>query len=370
MSKTLAKAMDELHKKGISVAGLYRENGTISTGLTGVDRFFEGFGLPRGQITVVISQQNMGKSTFALGVAAQLHADVDQGKAKRGRILFIDTEKTYRPNYARKLGVDVDNPDRFIYADPDDGMEAIELIETLVDTGEIDLVILDSITFMVPRAMLEADVSKSLPAVQARQNSALVLRLVGRLHRTGTAMLIINHNNTSFGKTDFHGNPILDDRGGDMLKNATSVKLWLKKANKPLGLDGKPVTDLNNSAAAAVTIRIDKNKTGRQQVQIPARMIFGEGFDAIYDLYQVALELGIYTKSGAWVYLLGDKDKNEGRWNGEQKAVDELAEDAALYERVRALVFERGIASESEVRSREEARRAEDEAEKNDRFRD
>ena len=364
MSKSLTEAMERMRKKGINVGGAYRENGAISTGLTGVDRYCEGFGIPRGQITVVISQQNMGKSTFALGVAAQLHADVDAGRAARGRVLFIETEKTYRPNYARSLGVDVDNPDRFIYADPDDGMEAIELIETFVDTGEIDLVILDSITFMVPRAMLEMDPDKNLPAVQARQNSQLVLRLVGRLNRTGTAMLIVNHNNTSFGKTDFHGNPILDDRGGDMLKNATSLKLWLKKANKPLGLDGKPVTDLNDSAAVAVTIRIDKNKTGRQQVQIPARMVFGSGFDAVFDLFQVALDLGIYTKSGAWVYL-GTREKNDGRWNGEQKAVDDLREDADLYRKVREAVLGQGMASEQEVRQREQARRQE---ENNDRF--
>lgn len=359
MSDKLKAAFEKLSKKGITL-GTYIRNGAISTGLAGVDRFFEGSGIPRGQITVVLAEQNMGKSTFALGVAAALHADVVAGREKRGRVLFIDTEKTFRESYARSIGVHVDDPEMWLYADPDDGMDAIEMMEALVDSGEIDLIILDSITFMVPRALLEADPDKNLPAVQARQNSHLVLRLVGRLSRHQTALLIINHNATEFGKTDFHGNAILKDRGGDMLKNATSVKFWLKKAGKPLGVDGKPVADLNDSAAAAVNIRIDKNKTGRQQVQIPARMVYGAGFDRIYDLFQIALQLGIYSKGGSWVYLLGNKDANEGRWQGEQAAIDELSEDAGLFERVRALVRERGMASNEEVAEREAEREAEE----------
>lgn len=155
MSK-LQDVMAQLNKKHKgalvgSVAEVPRESGGISFGLTGLDRMFKTRGVPRGRITQIVAEQNAGKSTLAMGAISALHTAVDAGREKRGMVLFIDTERTFDEDYARQLGVQVDDPAKFLLMRPDDGIEAIDAIEKLIDTGELDLVVLDSITFLIPR---------------------------------------------------------------------------------------------------------------------------------------------------------------------------------------------------------------------------
>ncbi len=337
MSK-LASVLAELKKDKVAIGGLTevpRESGGISWGLVGLDRMFKTRGVPRGRITQLVAESNAGKSTMALGVIAALHADVDAGRTPRGTVVFIDTERTFEEDYARVIGIDVDNPDRFILMRPDDGVDAIDAMERLINTGEIDLVVLDSVTFMIPRAMLEADVGKQLPAVQSRQNSMMVQRLVGPLAKHNVALLVVNHLGGTM-RADHYGNPILEPRGGAMLLNATSAMLWLKKTARPVGTDGKPTKDMNDSVAVAVTIRIHKNKLGRQNYELPARMVFGSGFDSVYDLFNTAVTLGVFEQRGAGVYWGTEK------WNGENATVSALAEDGELFRWVR----EAGLAAD------------------------
>ncbi|TDE87356.1 AAA family ATPase [Deinococcus sp. S9] len=336
MSK-LQDVMAELNKKNKetfvgSITEVPRESGGISFGLTGLDRMFKTRGVPRGRITQLVAEANAGKSTLAMGVIASLHTAVDAGREKRGMVLFIDTERTFEEDYARNIGVQVDDASKFLLMRPDDGIAAIDAIEKLIDTGELDLVVLDSITFLIPRAYLEMEADKNLPAAQSRQNSMLVQRLIGRLAKTNTAMLIVNHLGSGF-KVDSYGNPILDPRGGRMLANATSALVWLKKSKRPVDEKGNPTKDLNDGVAADVTITIKKNKLGRQDYEIPARMVFGQGFDPVYDLLQTAIDTGVVQKKGAWTYF------GEQKWNGENALLQALSEDVDLYQKLREAVL-------------------------------
>jgi len=282
---------------------------------------------------MVVAQNNAGKSNLVMQVAATLATNVDKGLEKRGMTIYCDSENTYDPVYAEILGMNTD-PSRLLVMKPTDGIEWLDAIEQLIKTGEVDLVILDSLTFLTPKAMLEADPGKNLPAVQARQNSMLVLRLTGLIARYNVAMVVVNHL-TGTMKQDFHGNAILEIRGGDMVKNAMSLILWMHKAPSPVDEKGKPVkkADMNGAVGADITIDIYKNKLGRQNYRVPARFIFGSGFDVVYDLVQTAFATGVVEKKGAWC-MFGDH-----KWNGENKMIEALYEDAELREQIRAVIL-------------------------------
>ena len=337
----LASVLALLQKDGLQIGGLAdvpREHGGVSWGLAGLDQHFKTRGVPRGRITQIVGEQNCGKTNLALSVIASLHTDVDAGRVPRGTVLFVDTERTFEEEYMRTMGVAVDDPARFILMRPDDGIEAIDAMEKLIDTGEIDLVVLDSITFLIPRQMLEADVGKILPAIQARQNSMLVQRLVGKIARNNVAFVIVNHLG-SLMKQDAYGNAILEPRGGAMLQNSTSVMVWLKKTARPVGDDGKPVTnaDMNESVASLVTIVVHKNKLGAQHRNVPAQLVFGSGFDPVFDLFAVAIDRGVLAQKGAWVQY--GPDGSKGKWNGKARCLDALAEDIELFQQLRAEVL-------------------------------
>ncbi len=334
MSK-LAEALKKINSKSSVVGGYHEvphESGAISTGLIAIDRNFRDGGLPRGRWTQVYGEENAGKSTLLLGMIAKLHEDWDSGKVPRGRVLFMNCENAFDEDYARDLGVHVDDPDKFLISAPDDGMDAIDVMEQMVGTGEIDMVVLDSLTFMVPRAMLEQEVDKTKqPATFARQNSLFVRRMTGRLARTNTAMVVINHLVGTM-QQDFHGNVIKNPGGGDMIQRASSVKLRLSKKGRPLGADGKPVSsaDINESVASATTVRIEKNKRGRQYLDVDLRLEFENGFDRIFDTFETATEAGIIVANGAR-YSYADT-----KWHGQQNVLDGLKGNPELFEQVRA----------------------------------
>lgn len=333
MSK-LAEALKKINSKSSVVGGYHEvphESGAISTGMIGLDRYFRDGGIPRGRWSMAYGDANAGKSTMVLGMIAQLHADWDAGRVERGRVLFVNTENAFDDEYARAIGVQVDDPDKFLVTAPDDGMNTIDIIEQLVSTGEIDLVVLDSLTFMVPRAMLELEADKTKqPATFARQNSLFVRRLTGKLARTNTAIMVVNHLVGTMEK-DYHGNVIKNPGGGDMIQNACSVKLKLTKKARPLGPDGKPVSsaDMNESVASATTVRIEKNKRGRQYVDIDLRLDFQTGFDRIFDTFETATEAGIIVANGAR-YSYADT-----KWHGQQNVLDGLKGNPELFEQIR-----------------------------------
>jgi|GEM_PF-1787138 len=334
MSKLLeaiAKLNEEKGGAVGSVLDIPRGHGNIPTGLIELDRHIRG-GVPRGKLTQIYGENNCGKSTLVMGIAREAQA---QGL----NVAYIDPERTFDPEYARAIGIDIDTPGRFVAAAPDDGIDAIDIMEALVDTGEIGLLVLDSVTFMVPRAMLEMDPQKNLPAVQARQNSMMVRRLIGRIANTNTAFVVINHLAGTMQTSQKTGQAIKKPGGGDMLQNASSLKLLLRKKEWPIGPDGKPVTNLNLSTHSETTIRVEKNKIGRQYLDIDARLEFGHGFDRVYDavsaLGSLTDELGkeavsklpIYA-SGSWYYADGRK------WNGKEKFIADLHREPELFDAV------------------------------------
>lgn len=340
MSK-LSEVLKAARGKGVNIGGydeMTHEHGGISTGLVGIDRHLETGGFPRGRISQVLGEQNSGKSNLLLGTMATLHSDWDAGRVERGRVFFINAERGFSAEYAQKLGVQLRDPNKTIHFSPDDGIEALDYIEQVIDTGEIDLVVLDSITGMIPRGLLAMDPDKNLPAVQARQNGMLAQRLIGRLARTNTAFVYVNHMAGGF-QQDRFGNTIKKARGGDMLQNFTSFTLRTKKTARPVGEDGKPVVEANDSVATMVNIIVDKNKVGRQFQEIPARLEFFSGFDQVYDVVQEALTLGILNKaSGSWVYL-GTKESHSHKWISENAARQGVAEDAELFQQLRRAVL-------------------------------
>jgi recombination protein RecA len=331
---TLAEAMKKINAKAPVVGGFAdvdAPSGAISTGFIGIDRYLRDGGIPRGRWSSVYAPSNSGKSTLALGIIAQMHDDWDAGKIKRGRVLFVNTENTFDEEYARAIGVQVDDPDKFLITAPDDGMVCIDIMEQLVSTGEIDLVVLDSVTFMVPRAMLENEVDKTKqPATFARQNALFVRRLTGKLAKTNTAMLVVNHAVGTM-KQDFYGNPINIAGGGEMLRNAMSLILKLNKKDRPIGEDGKGVAnkDMNDAVASETTVFIEKNKRGRQFLNIDLRLDFQTGFDKVYDTFVTATEAEVITMAGAR-YSYGDH-----KWHGQNNVLEALRDNPELFNEIR-----------------------------------
>src|SRR4249920_1380813 len=268
----------------------------ISTGSISLDAALGIGGFPRGRINEIFGPESSGKTTIALQVIAE-------AQKKGGMAAFIDVEHALDPAYARKLGVDVDN---LLVSQPDYGEQALEITAALVASGTIDVLVVDSVAALVPKAELDGEMGDSHMGLQARLMSQALRKLTGIVSKSKTCLIFINQIREKIGV--MFGNPETTT-GGRALKFYSSVRIDIRRIAAIK--DGETVTGNRTK------IKIVKNKMAPPFREAEFDIIYGEGISKEGDLIDLGTERGILEKSGAWFSYKGER-MGQGRENAKQ----------------------------------------------------
>ncbi len=268
----------------------------ISTGSISLDAALGVGGIPRGRVTEIYGPEASGKTTIALHIIAE-------AQRAGGIAAFIDAEHALDPVYAQKLGV---KTDELLISQPDTGEQALEIAETLVRSGAVDIVVIDSVAALVPKAELDGEMGDPQMGLQARLMSQALRKLTGIISKSRTAMVFLNQIRQKIGM--FVGNPETTT-GGNALKFYASVRLDVRRVNQVK--DGEEVT------GSRVRAKVVKNKVAPPFRQAEFDIMYGEGISREGDLLDLAAERGLITKSGAW-YSHHDERIGQGRENAKK----------------------------------------------------
>lgn len=283
---------------------------SIPTGAPTLDKILGIGGLPRGRIVEIYGPESSGKSTIALTVITEAQ--------KMGlKCAYIDAEHALDPIYMQALGVDLD---KLIFSQPDYGEQALEIVDRLVRTGEVGVIVIDSVASLIPKAELEGEMESAQMGLQARLMAKAMRKLVSAASETKTLLLFINQLRSKIGI--MFGNPETTP-GGMALKYAASVRIDLRKKE-----------DLKDKAGDAIGIKV-KAKIIKNKMAPPLKItefdiLYGKGIDQFGCLFDLALSQGIFTQKGAWVYLDG-----ENFAQGRDNAVEKLKLDPKLIELIK-----------------------------------
>jgi recombination protein RecA len=285
----------------------------ISTGAINLDAAIGIGGIPRGRVTEIFGPESSGKTTLALHVVA--HAQKTGGAAA-----YIDAEHALDVEYAKKLGVDIEN---LLVSQPDTGEQGLEICEILVRSGAVDVVVVDSVAALVPKAEIEGDMGDSLPGLQARLMSQALRKLAGAINRSRTSVIFINQLREKIGV--MFGNPETTS-GGRALKFYASVRLDMRRI--------APVKDREVVIGNHVRVKVVKNKVAPPFRQAEFDIMFDEGISHESLLVDIAAEAGIIEKSGAW-YSYGKERIGQGRENAKLYLKDHPDMSAEVEARVK-----------------------------------
>ncbi len=269
---------------------------TVSTGSLGLDIALGVGGLPKGRIIEIYGPESSGKTTMALHTVAE-------AQKKGGICGFIDAEHALDPVYARKLGVDLEN---LLISQPDTGEQALEIADTLVRSGAIDVLVIDSVAALTPRAEIEGEMGDSLPGLQARLMSQALRKLTGSISRSNCMVIFINQIRMKIGV--MFGSPETTT-GGNALKFYASVRLDIRRIGA--------VKDRDEVVGNQTRIKVVKNKMAPPFKQVEFDIMYGEGVSKTGELVDLGVKAGIVEKSGAW-FSYNSQRLGQGRENAKQ----------------------------------------------------
>jgi recombination protein RecA len=289
---------------------------SISTGAINLDAAIGVGGIPRGRVTEVYGPESSGKTTLCLHVVAN---------AQRGGgvAAYIDAEHALDTEYAKKLGVDIEN---LLISQPDTGEQALEICEILVRSGAVDVVVIDSVAALVPKAEIEGEMGDSHVGLQARLMSQALRKLTGAIARSKTAVVFINQLREKIGV--MFGNPETTT-GGKALKFYASVRLDIRRIG--------PVKEKEDVIGSHVRVKVVKNKVAPPFKQAEFDIMYAEGISHTSLLVDIGSESGIIEKSGAW-YSYGAQRIGQGRENAKMFLKDNPALMAEVEEKVKVVL--------------------------------
>ncbi|NLY17992.1 MAG: recombinase RecA [Clostridiaceae bacterium] len=266
---------------------------TISTGALGLDIALGVGGLPRGRIIEIYGPESSGKTTLAL------HA-IAEAQKLGGEAAFIDAEHALDPVYAKAVGVNIEN---LIVSQPDTGEQALEIAEALVRSGAIDIIVIDSVAALVPKAEIDGEMGETHVGLQARLMSQALRKLSGVISKSRTVAIFINQLREKVGV--LFGNPEVTP-GGRALKFYSSVRLEVRRV--------ETLKDSGNAIGNRTKVKVVKNKVAPPFKEVEFDMIYGEGISRESNILDLAVQLDIVKKSGAW-FSYNDQRLGQGREN-------------------------------------------------------
>ena len=289
---------------------------SIPTGAINLDAAIGVGGIPRGRVTEIYGPESSGKTTLCLHVVAN-------AQKLGGVAAFIDAEHALDTEYAKKLGVDVEN---MLISQPDTGEQALEICEILVRSGAVDVIVIDSVAALVPKAEIEGDMGDSHVGLQARLMSQALRKLTGAIARSKTSVIFINQLREKIGV--MFGNPETTT-GGKALKFYASVRLDIRRIG--------PVKDKEEVIGSHVRVKVVKNKVAPPFKQAEFDIMYAEGISHTSLLVDIGSEAGIIDKAGAW-YSYGTQRIGQGRENAKMFLKDNPALMAEIEEKVKVLL--------------------------------
>lgn len=302
-SKALEAALSQIERafgKGSIMRLGHNENvveiETIPTGSLSLDIALGVGGLPKGRIVEIYGPESSGKTTLALHTIAE-------AQKRGGTCAFVDAEHALDPVYARKLGVDLDN---LLISQPDTGEQALEITDTLVRSGAMDVLVIDSVAALVPRAEIEGEMGDALPGLQARLMSQALRKLTASISRSNCMVIFINQIRMKIGV--MFGSPETTT-GGNALKFYASVRLDIRRIGA--------LKDRDEVVGNQTRVKVVKNKLAPPFKQVEFDIMYGEGVSHVGELIDLGVKAGIVEKAGAW-FSYNSQRLGQGRENAKQ----------------------------------------------------
>src|SRR6201747_2195581 len=265
----------------------------VSTGSLGLDIALGIGGLPRGRVIEVYGPESSGKTTLALHVVAEI-------QKKGGVAAYVDAEHALDPGYAKKLGVDIDE---LLISQPDTGEQALEICDTLVRSGGVDIVVIDSVAALTPRAELEGEMGDSLPGLQARLMSQALRKLTASINKSNTMVIFINQIRMKIGV--MYGSPETTT-GGNALKFYASVRLDIRRIGA--------IKERDEVVGNQTRVKVVKNKLAPPFKMVEFDIMYGEGVSKAGEIIDLGVKAGVVEKSGAW-FSYDSQRLGQGREN-------------------------------------------------------
>ena len=284
------------------------EIGSISTGSFSLDKALGIGGLPRGRVVEIYGPESSGKTTLTLQVIAEC-------QKAGGSAAFIDAEHALDPEYAKALGVDIDE---LVVSQPDTGEQALEVTDTLIQSKSLDVIVIDSVAALVPKAELEGDMGASHVGLQARLMSQALRKITGNIQKTNTMVIFINQIRMKIGV--MFGNPETTT-GGNALKFYSSVRLDIRRVGA--------IKDADEIVGNETRVKVVKNKVAPPFKVVDFQILYGKGINKIGEIIEYAVKKDVVEKSGSWYSYKGEKIGQ-----GLNKATEFLRENSKLLDEI------------------------------------